>query len=129
SKQTTLVVTGLHCSSCALAIERALKRTQGVLDAELTFATEKLLVRHDPSIIGVRGIKETIGKVGFGALEEGEAVETREEAHLRYVRESRNRVVGAWLLGAPVFVMMAISWFWPQFYFTGYFWWDRFICF
>ncbi len=127
--QTTMVVTGLHCSSCALAIERALKRTEGVHDAELTFATEKLVVKHNPSLIGTQGIKEIVRKVGFGALEEGEAIETREEAHLRQVRGSRNRVIWAWALGTPVFVMMVVSWFWPQFYFTGYFWWDRFICF
>jgi copper chaperone CopZ len=69
-KQSSLVVTGLHCSSCALAIERALKRTPGVEDAELTFATEKLIVTHDPAAIGTKGIKEVVQNVGFGALEE-----------------------------------------------------------
>lgn len=129
TQQTTLIVTGLHCSSCALAIERALERTPGVLDAELTFATEKLVVQHDPAALPIAGIKAVVANVGFGALEEGEAVATREETHLRQVRESRNRVLWCWLLGLPVFVMMAISWFWPAFYFTGGFWGDRFVCF
>ncbi|MDQ6694097.1 MAG: copper-translocating P-type ATPase, partial [Chloroflexota bacterium] len=101
----------------------------GVEDAELTFATEKLRVTHDPLVITTKGIKAVVEKVGFGALDEGEALETREEAHLRQVRESRKRVVLAWALATPVFVMMVVSWFWPQFYFTGYFWWDRVICF
>lgn len=126
---TTLVVTGMHCSSCAKAIERALERTSGVSAAQLTFATEKLEVQHDPAVIDLRGIKEVVGKVGFGALSEGEAVETREEAHLRQVRESWQRVIWSWILGTPVFIMMAISWFWPDFYFTGGFWGDRLICF
>ena len=127
--RSNLIVTGLHCSSCALAIERALKRVPGVEEAELTFATEKLVVLHNPGLIDIKGIKEVVGNVGFGALEEGEAIETREEAHLRQVRESRNRVVWSWLLSTPVFVMMVVSWFWPEFYFTGGFWGDRFVCF
>ncbi len=127
--QITLIVTGMHCSSCAQAIERALQRTQGVRSAELTFATEKLQVTFDPDVIGVQPIKEVIKKVGFGALEEGESIETREEAHLRQLRDSRKRVVWSWVLGLPVFVMMVVSWFWPAFYFTGYFFGDRLICF
>ncbi len=55
--QITLIVTGMHCSSCAQAIERALQRTQGVRSAELTFATEKLQVTFDPDVIGVQPIK------------------------------------------------------------------------
>ncbi|HEY3368312.1 MAG TPA: heavy metal translocating P-type ATPase [Symbiobacteriaceae bacterium] len=117
--QTTLVITGLHCSSCAQAIERALKRTPGVLIADLTFATEKLAVRHDSAVIDVRGIKAVIDRVGFGALEEGETAVTREEAHLRQLRESRQRVLWSWMLGAPVFIMMVVKWFLPGFSFTG----------
>lgn len=127
--KTTLTVTGLHCSSCAKAIEKALLRKDGVQKAELTFSTEKLVVVHDANQMNVSDIKETITKVGFGALEEGEKAETREEAHLRILRSSKNRMVLSWTLGTPVFIMMVIGWFWPGFYFTGNFWWDSFICF
>lgn len=110
-------------------MERALTRSEGVQGAELTFAIEKLAVTHDPSVIDVRGIKEVIGRVGFTALEEGETIETREEARLRHLRDSRNRVIWSWILGMPVFIMMVAGWFWPDFYFTGGFWGDRLICF
>lgn len=113
--KATISITGLHCSSCAKAIEKALQRREGVYKAELTFATEKLLVQHDPQVIDVQGIKAVVEKVGFGALEEGEKVETREEAHLRQLRESRNRLMWSWVLGLPIFIVMAIRWFHPSF--------------
>lgn len=128
-RQTTLVITGMHCSSCARAVERAVARAPGVRRAELTFAIEKLQVEHDPAEIDVRAIKAVVAKVGFGALEEGEALESREDAHLRQLRASERRVIYSWLLGLPVFAMMAASWVWPGFTFSGSFWWDRFICF
>src|SRR5258708_8975955 len=129
TQQTALVITGLHCSSCAKAIERALQRRPGVVEAELTFALEKLVVKHDRAVLPVQGIKAFVTEMGFGALAEGESLETREQAHLRQLRASARRVMLAWLLGLPVFVMMVVSWIWPTFTFTGSFWGDRFICF
>ena len=126
---TTLVVTGMHCSSCAQAIERSLTRTSGVIDADLTFATEKLRVAYDPAVIDEAEVRAVVAKVGFGTLAEGESLETREEAHLRQLRDSRNRVIWSWLLATPVFVMMVVGWIWPDFTFTGYFFGDRLICF
>jgi len=38
-----------------------------------------LVVRHDECLIDVQGIKDVVKKLGFGALEEGDKVETREE--------------------------------------------------
>ncbi len=128
-RQATFIVTGMHCSSCARAVERAVQRTPGVLQAELTFATEKLVVRYDPTAIDVAGIKAVVRQVGFTALAEGEAQETREQAHLRQLREAWSRVVWSWILGAPVMVMMIASWLWPDFTFTGYVWGDRLIGF
>ncbi len=119
-RQTTLIVTGMHCSSCARAVERALQRTAGVLSAELTFATEKLVVRHQADVIDVRGIQAVVQDVGFRALAEGEAEETREAAHLRHLREARSRVRWSWALGLPVFVLMVLRWLRPGLPLTGY---------
>ena len=35
-----LEITGMHCASCAVAVERALRETPGVLDAAVNPATE-----------------------------------------------------------------------------------------
>lgn len=115
SELTPLTITGLHCSSCAKAIEKALQRRDGVQIAELTFATEKLVVRHDAAVIDVQGIKDVVKKLGFGALEEGDTVETREEAHLRNLRTARNQLIWSWTLGFPIFIVMVIRWFDPSF--------------
>jgi Cu+-exporting ATPase len=104
------VVEGMHCSSCAIAIEKALKRKDGIIDADLTFATEKLEVNYDEQKVNIPFIKEIVTKVGFKAYLEDEVV-SREEIHIRKLREATNRLKWAWGLGTPIFIVMIIRWF------------------
>ena len=46
----TLDVEGMHCSSCALLIEKSLKKVPGVQNANVNFASSQALVKVDPSI-------------------------------------------------------------------------------
>ena len=48
SREVTLVIVGMTCTACVAAVERALKRVPGVLDAVVNLATEKAFVRYDP---------------------------------------------------------------------------------
>jgi len=114
-KHTTFVVEGMHCSSCAMAIEKALKRRQGIEDADLTFATEKMQVKYDPRKANVSLIKEVVEKVGFKALLEDEVVSNEEVFH-RKLREASNRLKLAWGFGTPIFIIMIIRWFLPDFH-------------
>ena len=43
-------VIGMHCASCALTIERALKKVPGVKGASVNFATEKATVESEEEI-------------------------------------------------------------------------------
>lgn len=107
---TTFVVEGMHCSSCAVAIEKALKRRDGILHANLTFATEKLEVKYDSEQANIPFIKEVVEKVGFKAFLENEVV-SREELHIRKLREAANRLKVVWFFGTPIFIIMIIRWF------------------
>ena len=104
-----LVVTDMHCASCAGAIERGLRKLPGVVDAELTFATERCEIVYQPAMTGIKQVKARITDIGFGALEEDEAA-AREEAQVRDLRLQQRRLVTAWLLGGPIFVLMGAGW-------------------
>lgn len=114
SKVVEFVVEGMHCASCARAIEKGLLRQNGIHQAELTFATEKLSVAYDSKVVNVKDIKEQIKKIGYRALLESE-VESREAAHVRELRSSKHRLLTAWIFGAPVLILMVVLWIWPGF--------------
>lgn len=62
-------VTGMTCANCAANIERALKRrTPGVVDAAVNFASERVSVAYLPTMLSEEDIVAAIEQAGFGAL-------------------------------------------------------------
>jgi len=45
--KTQLKIVGMHCASCALTTEQALKKIPGVQEARVNFASERATVEHD----------------------------------------------------------------------------------
>lgn len=111
---TELIVEGMHCASCAKAIEKGLLRQEGVQQAELTFATETLKVSYVKDVISLKEIQEQVKKVGFKAVPESE-IKSREEAHVRHMRMRRRRLLFNWVVGAPVFAMIITLYLFPHF--------------
>ncbi|KAF4042150.1 haloacid dehalogenase-like hydrolase [Phytophthora infestans] len=65
--EATLLVGGMTCTSCSNSVENALKQTEGVVSALVSFATEKATVRFDKDIVGIRTLVETIEDIGYDA--------------------------------------------------------------
>ncbi|KPU44221.1 copper-exporting P-type ATPase A [Oxobacter pfennigii] len=64
-----LDITGMTCAACAKAVERASKKLEGVNDASVNIATEKLAVEYDENKVDLTDIIKAIEKAGYGALE------------------------------------------------------------
>ncbi|MDR1535453.1 MAG: heavy metal translocating P-type ATPase [Planctomycetota bacterium] len=62
----TFVVTGMSCAACARRVEKVVGRLAGVRTASVNFATEKLAVEYDASIIAPGAIREAVEKAGYG---------------------------------------------------------------
>lgn len=70
----TLNVIGMTCASCAKAVERSVGRLEGVTNANVNLATEKLLVEFDNTQIDVERIKQAIIEAGFDVAEQEDSV-------------------------------------------------------
>ena len=69
-KKETLKIIGMTCAACANSSERAVKKLDGVVEANVNFATEKLNVSFDESKVTVQSIKDAVAKAGYQAQEE-----------------------------------------------------------
>lgn len=58
-------IVGMTCAACAAHIQKAVERMEGVVEANLNFATEKLNVAYDPNLIDSQQIIEKIRAVGY----------------------------------------------------------------
>jgi len=63
--RANLVISGMHCSSCAGLIERQLKKVPGVSAANVNFAAEKARVIFDGSITTTEQLIAAVKKVGL----------------------------------------------------------------
>lgn len=64
---TRFAITGMHCASCAVTTEKALKNVRGVTNASVNFATERAEVTHDPSV-SVESLQKTVKDEGYTAM-------------------------------------------------------------
>jgi Cu+-exporting ATPase len=63
----TLALEGMTCASCALRIEKGLKKVPGVSDAAVNLASERASVTYDPAHITVDDLVAKVGAVGYTA--------------------------------------------------------------
>ncbi len=56
TKQVTLPVVGMTCANCVASVERNSKKVEGVTDAAVNYASEKVTVVFDPSIANAQAV-------------------------------------------------------------------------
>jgi len=66
TEKARIHITGMTCTTCAATIEKGLKETPGVEQANVSFASEKASVEYDPSRVDLTKIKNTISQLGYG---------------------------------------------------------------
>jgi copper chaperone len=61
----TLRVKGMTCGGCATSVEQALKSTEGVEDARVSYERGTAIVKYDDQKVTVVKLREVINNTGF----------------------------------------------------------------
>ncbi len=64
-QKTIFPITGMTCANCAMNIERAVNKLEGVKEASVNFASEQLTVSFDTKNVHLSDIVEKVKKSGF----------------------------------------------------------------
>ncbi len=64
-KTLTLPVTGMTCANCVATVERSVRKLDGVREANVNFASEKISLIYDDSLLGAGDIVNRIRKAGY----------------------------------------------------------------
>jgi Cd2+/Zn2+-exporting ATPase len=95
-----LRIDGMDCPTCAVVIEHALQRTDGVLEASVSYAAERLRLEYDSEKIARAAITQRIQALGYAVLEEGhEAGWFAEHRELIFSGVSGLLLLIGWLAG------------------------------
>lgn len=71
-KKDVLKIEGMTCAACSRAVERVTGRLEGVEEASVNLATEKLTIKYDNNKIKTKDIIAVVEKAGYRAIEEKE---------------------------------------------------------
>jgi Cu+-exporting ATPase len=116
AEKLVLHIGGMHCASCAGNVEKALRKTDGVVEASVNFAAGRAAVTFDPGRTGFAELRRAVEGAGYEVLPEHERVAADEE-DLSQMRVSRRRMLLAWFFTVPVMVWMSLEMFagisWP----------------
>lgn len=96
----TLKIGGMHCAACSRAVERALKKTEGIEDANVNIATEKAVFNYDDKKLKYDDIVNVVVKAGYQVLgkeEDPAVVKSRE------IKEQKIRLIVSAIFSIPLF--------------------------
>ncbi len=107
SKKINLEITGMHCSSCSAVIQRALTKSNGILNSNVNISTQRAYVEFDDNQIKTQKIIEIIKKKGYSAKPESTnydfAKESRKKEH--EIKEIKLYFLISLIFTLPIFVL------------------------
>lgn len=102
----TFAITGMTCANCSARVEKELKATKGVLEANVNLATEKATVQFDDSLTA-ENLIQRVESIGYGAIlfdeEHKQKIEQEKAAYLTKMK--RDLILSA-VLTTPLMVAM-----------------------
>lgn len=69
-QKITAQVRGMDCASCAITIEKRLKKQPGVESCEVSYATEEARINYDPTVTNPKQLSKEIEPLGYSLVAE-----------------------------------------------------------
>lgn len=63
--EEVLIVEGLHCGSCAAAVEARLRRQPGVIEAAVNFAADSAMLKWDSHHTDLSRLQQAVARLGY----------------------------------------------------------------
>ncbi len=108
ARETTLLVEGIRCAACVWLIEHRLRQVEGVEQANLNVATEKLFVRWHKDKTTAAALLEAVRSIGYNAWPYDTS---RHDAQL----QKASRTLGRQLFVAGLSMMQVMMYVAPEY--------------
>lgn len=105
----TFPVLNMHCAGCANNVEKTVNKISGVTEAIVNFASNTLTVSYQQDKITPSEIHDAVVAAGYDLIIEEENSEElqKEEQQHHFIRLKR-RVIGAWIMVAPLLLFSMV---------------------
>ena len=109
--QAGLRVEGMTCASCVGRVERALAKTDGVMEASVNLATEKASVTYLPDSVTLGRLKAAVRRAGYEVREDApgeDRADTEREAREGELRKLETSLIIAAVFTTPLILLVML---------------------
>jgi Cu+-exporting ATPase len=104
--EADLIIKRLSDDNDARRLEKALANLEGVLEAQVTYTTEKARVKYVPTIVTQAELRRAVSSAGFEAMElGGEAEDAEAMAREHEINEQRRLLIIGLIFTIPLFLL------------------------
>lgn len=99
----------MSCAVCAATVEQTVARLEGVREAAVNFASNRLLVAFDESVVTPGRIRDAVRAAGYDLIVEEEGAEEKQRlAERDRLKRLGRDTLGAWIFALPVMVISMV---------------------
>ena len=102
SQKESIKISGMHCATCAITIEKSVKKIDGVNSASVNLTTGNAFVEFDPEKTNVDEIKDAIRKSGYSV---GEQMHNEQAHEHGAAKEQLRMLLLSIILAVPIAVI------------------------
>jgi len=110
-REVTVPITGMTCANCVATVERTLRKTEGVDDASVNYASERALVRFDPEVVSLEHVAAAVERAGYGVVlvdddaSDGDLDEAEAIARASEIADQQRKFLTGVAFAAPLFLL------------------------
>lgn len=101
----TLKITGMTCTACSSRVEKALNQLDGVINANVNFASGKATVKYDPTVIRLSDLGKTVKEAGYKVDDENTQTEDT------VLKTAKSKMIISAILSSVIMSLMIINMF------------------
>lgn len=98
----TFSVQGMSCASCAQTIEKGLKKSNGVKNASVNFASKSVLIEYDKDVTSGPLLQNVVQGLGYDLILKQEQVEDNNSIEQKKLKK---KLIWASALSLPTFIL------------------------
>lgn len=100
SEKIVLKIGGMTCAACAVNVQKAISRVEGVETAEVNIATEKAAVVVDLDKVGKSEIVAAVKNAGYFVVDKAKSLEMEQIGREKEIKLQRRKLIVALIFGA-----------------------------
>ena len=97
----TLTIEGMNCASCAVNVEKAARKVEGIAVANVNLATGRLTLKYDEKKTSVSQVMNAVDKAGYKAIDD----EKERKAKRSEQQKLKGRLIWSVIFTVPLLVL------------------------